>query len=161
MLGLQPSGRVRMQACRPQILQAVEAPDNYAKGRWIISSSALYLLEQIFKIENYPSLHMRQRLAADLGVSARQVDVVSSTALSPVFLAHASRAAPHCLAVRVAGQLSTLTSALTSALTLRPLARPPRAGPGVVPKPPPTRPQHRQGGGGGQGMLDVHGQRSR
>eukprot|EP00322_Chrysochromulina_rotalis_P000270 CAMPEP_0115849252 /NCGR_PEP_ID=MMETSP0287-20121206/11353_1 /TAXON_ID=412157 /ORGANISM="Chrysochromulina rotalis, Strain UIO044" /LENGTH=660 /DNA_ID=CAMNT_0003303213 /DNA_START=76 /DNA_END=2059 /DNA_ORIENTATION=- len=53
----------------------MEAPEASNKGRWIITSSALYLLEQVYKIENYPSLQMRQRLAMDLGVSARQVQV--------------------------------------------------------------------------------------
>ena len=48
------------------------APER-SKQRWIISSAALYLLEQVFKMERFPSLHMRQRLAMDLGVSARQV----------------------------------------------------------------------------------------
>ena len=47
--------------------------DDKTKGRWTISSSALYLLEQVFKMERFPSLHMRQRLAADPGVTARQV----------------------------------------------------------------------------------------
>ena len=42
-------------------------------SRWIITPSMLYLLEQVFNIERFPSLHMRQRLAADLQVSARQV----------------------------------------------------------------------------------------
>ena len=44
-----------------------------SKVRWIISAPALHLLEQVFKMEHFPSLHMRQRLAADLDVSARQV----------------------------------------------------------------------------------------
>ena len=48
-------------------------PAGDSKIRWIISSSALFLLEQIFKIDRFPSLEMRQRLADDLGVSARQV----------------------------------------------------------------------------------------
>ena len=47
--------------------------EDKSKARWSISSSALYLLEQVFKIERFPSLHMRQRLAVDLGVTARQV----------------------------------------------------------------------------------------
>lgn len=44
-----------------------------SKARWIISSSALFLLEQVYRIDRFPSLEMRQRLADDLGVSARQV----------------------------------------------------------------------------------------
>ena len=55
----------------PHVL-APEEQDR-SKARWIISAPALYLLEQVFKIEHFPSLHMRQRLAADLKVSARQV----------------------------------------------------------------------------------------
>ncbi len=41
-------------------------------NRWKITSTTLGLLEQVFKIERFPSLHMRQRLAADIGVSSRQ-----------------------------------------------------------------------------------------
>ena len=44
-------------------------------GRWIIDAPTLYLLEQVFKMERFPSQHMRQRLATDLKVSDRQVQV--------------------------------------------------------------------------------------
>ena len=64
--GMPPCGRVRVQPASPQLLSGIS-------GRWIISSSALYLLEQMYEIENDPPLHMRQRLAADLEVSQRQV----------------------------------------------------------------------------------------
>ena len=68
--GMPPCGRVRVQPASPQLLSAI---DNPISGRWIISSSALYLLEQMYEIENDPPLHMRQRLATDLEVSQRQV----------------------------------------------------------------------------------------
>ena len=55
------------KSCSPHV------PENEPKARWIISPPTLYLLEQVFKMEHFPSLHMRQRLAADLNVSARQV----------------------------------------------------------------------------------------
>ena len=77
-LGTAPCARVRVQPARPQLLSAV---DSAIGGRWIISSSALYLLEQMYEIENDPSLHMRQRLATDLEVSQRQV---SARARPPV-----------------------------------------------------------------------------
>ncbi|KOO29666.1 paired mesoderm homeobox protein 2a [Chrysochromulina tobinii] len=73
--GMAPCGRVRVQPASPQLLSAVDNPSSTIGGRWIISSSALYLLEQVYKIENYPSLHMRQRLATDLEVSQRQIQV--------------------------------------------------------------------------------------
>jgi hypothetical protein len=47
--------------------------DRSKQSRWVITSPALYLLEQVYKMERFPSLRMRQRLAADLNVSARQV----------------------------------------------------------------------------------------
>ena len=68
--GMPPCGRVRVQPASPQLLSAI---DNPISGRWIISSSALYLLEQMYEIENDPPLHMRQRLATDLEVSQRLV----------------------------------------------------------------------------------------
>ena len=70
--GKPPCGRVRVQPASPQLLSAI---DNPISGRWIIniSSSALYLLEQMYEIENDPPLHMCQRLATDLEVSQRQV----------------------------------------------------------------------------------------
>jgi len=43
--------------------------------RWNINRSALYVLEQVFDLEKFPSHHMRQRLAADLAVTPRQVQV--------------------------------------------------------------------------------------
>ena len=76
--GMAPCGRVRVQPASPQLLSAI---DNPISGRWIISSSALYLLEQMYEIENDPPLHMRQRLATDLEVSQRQV---SARARPPV-----------------------------------------------------------------------------
>ena len=77
--GMPPCGRVRVQPASPQLLSAI---DNPISGRWIkISSSALYLLEQMYEIENDPPLHMRQRLATDLEVSQRQV---SARARPPV-----------------------------------------------------------------------------
>ena len=76
--GMPLCGRVRMQPASPQLLSAI---DNPISGRWIISSSALYLLEQMYEIENDPPLHMRQRLATDLEVSQRQV---SARARPPV-----------------------------------------------------------------------------
>ena len=71
--GSMPPCRVRVQpASSPPLLSAIENP---ISRRWIIniSSSALYLLEQMYEIENDPPLHMRQRLATDLEVSQRQV----------------------------------------------------------------------------------------
>ncbi len=79
-----PCSQVRVQPASPQFLTAVDSPASTVKGRWIISASALYLLEQVYKIENYPSLHMRQRLATDLGVSQRQVG-----RYTPIMLPHA------------------------------------------------------------------------
>ena len=58
------------ESCAPHVS---DNEQDKTKARWIISPPALYLLEQVFKIEHFPSLHMRQRLAADLNVSARQV----------------------------------------------------------------------------------------
>ena len=72
--GMPPCGRVRVQPASPQLLSGIS-------GHWIISSSALYLLEQMYEIENDPPLHMRQRLATDLEVSQRQV---SARARPPV-----------------------------------------------------------------------------
>ena len=62
---------------------ARESFDGDAKARWLISPPALYLLEQVFKMEHFPSLHMRQRLAADLNVSARQVRGYTPRARAP------------------------------------------------------------------------------
>ena len=50
--GMAPCGRVRVQPASPQLLSAVDNPSSTISGRWIISSSALYLLEQVYKIEN-------------------------------------------------------------------------------------------------------------
>ena len=58
------------KACAPHV---PSDDQDKSKARWIISPPVLYLLEQVFKMEHFPSLHMRQRLAADLNVSARQV----------------------------------------------------------------------------------------
>ena len=58
------------ESCAPHVS---DNEQDKTKARWIISPPALYLLEQVFKMEHFPSLHMRQRLAADLHVSARQV----------------------------------------------------------------------------------------
>ena len=58
------------KSCVPHV---ESSNDDKTKARWIISAPALHLLEQVFKMEHFPSLHMRQRLAADLNVSARQV----------------------------------------------------------------------------------------
>ena len=58
------------KSCVPHV---ESSNDDKTKARWIISAPALHLLEQVFKMEHFPSLHMRQRLAADLKVSARQV----------------------------------------------------------------------------------------
>jgi hypothetical protein len=72
-----PCGRERrVQPASPQLLSGIDISE-----RWIISSSALYLLEQMYEIENDPPLHMRQRLATDLEVSQRQV---SARARPPV-----------------------------------------------------------------------------
>jgi len=57
------------------MISCAESLIEKTKARWIISPPVLYLLEQVFKMEHFPSLHMRQRLAADLNVSARQVQV--------------------------------------------------------------------------------------
>ena len=58
-----------MLAEEPRAIQAAKAK----VPRWNINRSALYVLEQVFALEKFPSHHMRQRLAADLGVTARQV----------------------------------------------------------------------------------------
>ena len=41
--------------------------------RWNISRPVLAVLEQVFTLEKFPSQLMRQRLAADLSVTPRQV----------------------------------------------------------------------------------------
>jgi len=41
--------------------------------RWNISKKALEVLEEIFRLEKFPSAEMRRRLAADFGVAPRQV----------------------------------------------------------------------------------------
>ena len=61
---------VEAVAEEPRALQAKAATK---APRWNINRSALYVLEQVFALEKFPSHHMRQRLAADLGVTARQV----------------------------------------------------------------------------------------
>ena len=43
--------------------------------RWNISRPVLAVLEQVFTLEKFPSQLMRQRLAADLSVTPRQVRV--------------------------------------------------------------------------------------
>ncbi|KAL1503161.1 hypothetical protein AB1Y20_011220 [Prymnesium parvum] len=43
--------------------------------RWIITRPALFVLEQVFTIDKFPSHVMRQRLAQELGVTPRQVQV--------------------------------------------------------------------------------------
>jgi len=53
----------------PQGVREVKAP------RWNISRPVLVVLEQVFALEKFPSQLMRQRLAADLGVTPRQVQV--------------------------------------------------------------------------------------
>ena len=74
-----------MQYAKPHTARvaARESFDGDAKARWLISPPALYLLEQVFKMEHFPSLHMRQRLAADLNVSARQVRGYTPRARAP------------------------------------------------------------------------------
>ena len=43
--------------------------------RWHIGTKALELLEQAYELDSFPSLFARQRLADEMGVSARQVQV--------------------------------------------------------------------------------------
>ena len=45
--------------------------------RWHVSKESLAVLEHVFSIEQFPSMVMRQRLAADLSVTPRQVTVGS------------------------------------------------------------------------------------
>jgi len=55
---------------------ASSASSNKGKPpRWNIKPPVLVVLEQVFCIEKFPSFHMRHRLAMDLGVTARQVQV--------------------------------------------------------------------------------------
>lgn len=46
--------------------------DKSKAPRWNIKPAALTVLEQIFTLEKFPSQHIRQRLAYDLAVTARQ-----------------------------------------------------------------------------------------
>ena len=130
--GMAPCGRVRVQPASPQLLSAVDNPSSTISGRWIISSSALYLLEQVYKIENYPSLHMRQRLAADLEVSQRQVFARAWPPVRPGSLPPPTFNREICN--RGSADLS-LTLAVRAC----------DADPGVVPEPAPARPQPHQG----------------
>ena len=43
--------------------------------RWIVSRPALFILEQVFALEKFPTMLMRTRLATDLGVTPRQVQI--------------------------------------------------------------------------------------
>ena len=61
-----------------------DQPGGSKAPRWIITRPALYVLEQVFTIEKFPSHVMRQRLAQDLGVSGRQVRTVSNLPPLPV-----------------------------------------------------------------------------
>merc|ERR1719454_1788803 len=65
----QPVGPPLLGAYRVPAVREVKAP------RWNISRPVLAVLEQVFTLEKFPSQLMRQRLAADLSVTPRQVQV--------------------------------------------------------------------------------------
>ena len=52
---------------RAAMQQQVKSP------RWSISKQSLLVLEEIFRLEKFPSAEMRRRLASDFGVAPRQV----------------------------------------------------------------------------------------
>ena len=58
--------------CIQHPLSSQPGAANSKSPRWIITRPALYVLEQVFAIEKFPSHVMRQRLAQDLGVTPRQ-----------------------------------------------------------------------------------------
>lgn len=66
-----------MQAYGQHDAHANSLPGNQQNKspRWIITRPALFVLEQVFTIDKFPSHVMRQRLAQDLGVTPRQIQV--------------------------------------------------------------------------------------
>ena len=140
----------RMFATPPEPMFAANDPHHMegadSKRRWIISSSVLYLLEHVFKMERFPSLHMRQRLAADLGVSTRQVRAMprmppSLAPSSPPSLLCAPDAGSHSRCRFCCGHSPRQRTQCCRANRRPPSLVPRLAGAGLVPEPAPARSQ--------------------